>query len=52
MGPAEIRRAKAMLTEPTIGVEEVAQQLRVQLSTLYWRVAEGRSSLAEQRPLV
>ena len=32
MGPAEIKRAKAMLADPTITVEEVAQQIGVQPS--------------------
>ena len=46
MGPAEIKRAKAMLTDATITVEEVAQQLGVQPSTLYRHIPGGRSSLA------
>ena len=45
MGAAEIRRAKAMLAEPTITVEEVAQQLGVRASTLYRHIPGGRSSL-------
>ena len=47
MGPAEIKRAKAMLADPTITVEEVAQQLGVQSSTLYRHIPGGRSSLAQ-----
>ncbi len=45
MGPAEIKRAKAMLADPTITVEEVAQQIGVQPSTLYRHIPGGRSSL-------
>jgi transposase-like protein len=46
MGPAEIKRAKAMMADPTITVEEVAQQLGVQPSTLYRHIPGGRSALA------
>ena len=46
MGPAEIKRAKAMLADPTITVEEVAAQLGVQPSTLYRHIPGGRSSLS------
>ena len=45
MGPAEIKRAKAMLADATITVEEVAQQLGVRPSTLYRHIPGGRSSL-------
>ena len=45
MGPAEIKRAKAMLADPTITVEEVAQQIGVQPSTLYRHIPGGRSSV-------
>jgi DNA invertase Pin-like site-specific DNA recombinase len=48
MGPAEIKRAKAMLTDPTITVEEVARQIGVQPSTLYRHIPGGRSSLVGQ----
>ena len=48
MGPAEIKRAKAMLVDPTITVEEVARQMGVQPSTLYRHIPGGRSSLAAQ----
>lgn len=48
MGPAEIRRAKAMLAAPTITIEEVAQQIGVQPSTLYRHIPEGRSVLAAE----
>lgn len=47
MGEAEIKRAKAMLTDPTITVEEVAHQLGVQPSTLYRHIPGGRSALLE-----
>lgn len=47
MGPAEIKRAKAMLADPTITVEEVAKQIGVQPSTLYRHIPGGRSSLSE-----
>ena len=47
MGPAEVKRAKAMLTDPTITVEEVARQMGVKPSTLYRHIPGGRSSLAE-----
>lgn len=46
MGPDEIKRAKSMLADPTTTVEEVAQQLGVQPSTLYRHIPGGRSSLA------
>ncbi|WP_371421909.1 hypothetical protein [Tardiphaga sp.] len=47
MGPAEIKRAKAMLADPTVTVEEVAQQIGVQPSTLYRHIPGGRSSLGQ-----
>ncbi|QJU60966.1 recombinase family protein (plasmid) [Sphingomonas sp. AP4-R1] len=47
MGEPEIRRAKAMLSDPSITVEEVARQLGVQPSTLYRHIPGGRSSLLE-----
>ena len=46
MGPAEIKRAEAMLADLTITVEEVAQQIGVQPSTLYRHILGERSSLA------
>lgn len=46
MGAAEIKRAKAMLANPTITVEEVARQIGVQPSTLYRHIPGGRSALA------
>lgn len=46
MGAAEVKRAKAMLSDPTITVEEVARQIGVQPSTLYRHIPGGRSSLA------
>lgn len=48
MGEAEIRRAKAMLSDPTITVEEVARQMGVQPSTLYRHIPGGRSALASE----
>jgi DNA invertase Pin-like site-specific DNA recombinase len=45
MGPAEVKRAKAMLTDPTITVEEIARQMGVQPSTLYRHIPGGRSSI-------
>ncbi len=45
LGPAEVKRAKAMLTDPTITVEEVAAQLGVPISTLYRHIPGGRSAL-------
>ena len=49
MGPSEVKRAKAMLTDPTITVEEVARQMGVQPSTLYRHIPGGRSSLAMEQ---
>ena len=49
MGPSEVKRAKAMLTDPTITVEEVARQMGVQPSTLYRHIPGGRSSLAVEQ---
>ena len=49
MGPSEVKRAKAMLTDPTITVEEVARQMGVQPSTLYRHIPGGRSSLAAEQ---
>lgn len=46
LGPAEVKRARAMLADCTITVEEVAQQLGVTPSTLYRHLPGGRSSLA------
>ncbi len=45
MGAAEIKRAKAMLADPIITVEEVARQIGVQPSTLYRHIPGGRSAL-------
>lgn len=47
MGEPEIRRAKAMLSDPSITVEEVARQMGVQPSTLYRHIPGGRSSLEQ-----
>jgi DNA invertase Pin-like site-specific DNA recombinase len=41
--------AKAMLADPTITVEEVAQPIGVQPSTLYRHIPGGRSSLGRRR---
>ena len=49
MGPAEVKRARAMLTDPTITVEEVARQMGVRASTLYRYIPGGRSSLAAEQ---
>ena len=49
MGPAEVKRARAMLTDPTITVEEVARQMGVRASTLYRHIPGGRSSLAAEQ---
>lgn len=48
MGEAEIKRAKAMLADPTITVEEVAQQMGVRASTLYRHIPGGRSALQSE----
>ncbi|RWK44774.1 recombinase family protein [Mesorhizobium sp.] len=47
MGPAEIKRAKAMLMDSSVTVEEVARQLGVPPSTLYRHIPGGRSSLSQ-----
>jgi DNA invertase Pin-like site-specific DNA recombinase len=49
LGPPEIKRAKAMLADPTITVEEVARQLGVPISTLYRHLPGGRSAAALER---
>ena len=48
MGEQEVKRAKAMLSDPTITVEEVARQMGVQPSTLYRHIPGGRSALANE----
>ncbi len=48
IGPAEIKRARAMLADPTITVGEVAQQLGVQPSTLYRHIPGGRSAVTQE----
>ena len=48
LNEAQIRRAKAMLSDPQITVDEVAQQLGTTTSTLYRHIPGGRSSLSEQ----
>lgn len=47
MGPAEIKRAKALLMDASVTVEEVARQIGVQPSTLYRHIPGGRSSLGQ-----
>ena len=48
LNEAQIRRAKAMLADPMITVDEVAQQLGTTTSTLYRHIPGGRSSIIEQ----
>ncbi|MDX5986409.1 recombinase family protein [Sphingomonas echinoides] len=48
MGPAEIKRARAMLANPSITVGEIAQQLGVQPSTLYRHIPGGRSAVVQE----
>jgi DNA invertase Pin-like site-specific DNA recombinase len=50
LGAAEVKRAKAMLGDPTITVEEVAQQLGVPISTLYRYLPGGRTALEADLP--
>ena len=45
LGPAEVKRARAMLSDPSITVGEVAQQLGVPISTLYRHLPGGRGAL-------
>ena len=45
LGPADVKRAKAMLSDPTITFEAVAHQIGVPVSTLYRHIPGGRSSL-------
>jgi len=47
---AQIRRAKAMLADPMITVEEVAQQLGTASSTLYRHIPGGRSAVMSETP--
>ena len=44
----QIRRAKAMLCDPMITVEEVAHELGTTTSTLYRHIPGGRSSIQDQ----
>jgi len=44
----QIRRAKAMLADPMITVEEIAQQLGTATSTLYRHIPGGRSAITGQ----
>ncbi|MGB3810400.1 MAG: recombinase family protein [Parvibaculum sp.] len=46
MGPTDISRAKRLLMDTNVTVEEVAKQMGVQPSTLYRHIPGGRSSLA------
>jgi len=43
-----IERAKAMLCDPMITVEEVAHELGTTTSTLYRHIPGGRSSIQDQ----
>nr|WP_314437503.1 recombinase family protein [uncultured Brevundimonas sp.] len=45
LGPTQIKRAKAMLADPTMRVEEIAGKLGVRVSTLYRHIPGGRSAL-------
>lgn len=45
LGIVDIKRAKAMLSDPTLTVAEIAQRLGIRLSTFYRHVPGGRSSL-------
>ena len=45
MGPTDISRAKRLLMDTNVTVEEVAKQMGVQPSTLYRHIPGGRSSL-------
>jgi DNA invertase Pin-like site-specific DNA recombinase len=45
MRDAEIKRARAMLADPTITVQDVAQQLGIAVSTLYRHLPGGRGSI-------
>lgn len=45
---AQIRRARAMLADPMITVEEVAQQLGTATSTLYRHIPGGRSAITSR----
>lgn len=47
LGEAEIAQAKALLSDPTITVGEVARRLGVQPSTLYRHIPGGRSALVD-----
>jgi DNA invertase Pin-like site-specific DNA recombinase len=49
MGEAEVRRAKAMLADPAITVEDVAHQMGVAPSTLYKHIPGGRSALIDDQ---
>ena len=45
LGPAEVKRAKAMLSDPTITIEDVAKQLGVPISTLHRYLPGGCSAI-------
>lgn len=47
MGPSDISRAKRLLMDANVTVEEVAKQMGVRPSTLYRHIPGGRSSLAQ-----
>lgn len=44
----QIKRAKVMLADPMLTVEEVAKEMGVQVSTLYRHIPGGRSSIIRQ----
>lgn len=45
MSPKDVLAARAMLTDPSISVEEIAERLRISPATLYRHIPGGRSSL-------
>lgn len=47
MGPAEINRAKVLLMDRSVTVEDVARKIGVPPSTLYRHIPGGRSSLGQ-----
>jgi DNA invertase Pin-like site-specific DNA recombinase len=47
LGAKELAAAKAMLRDPDLRVEDVAEQLQVSPATLYRHIRGGRSSLEE-----
>ena len=47
MKPKDIAAAKAMLKDPALTVEDVAEQLKISPATLYRHIPGGRSSLQD-----